>query len=334
MLRRAWSRFPDPRLDGPGFAAALALGAERVGARAVLPGTEAALLALAGKEAQFPDGVKLGTCSPTVTARATDKLAALGAAATVGIDVLSLRVLSRGDCTRAVSYPAVVKPLRSELEVGGALRRFEVRRVSGPEQLERALSLLPEGVAIVQPYVEGSLVTFNGVAWRGEVVASVHKRAQRTWPTDCGAVCAAMTVAPDRDLERQSERLMAELAWSGPFNLQFLENAAGRYLIDINPRIYTSLALAVAAGANLPAIWVERLVGGRPSRPTYRTGVRFRSEDDLRAVARLVTSGDRRSALRGVVPHRRTVHGFVSARDPMPTLAFLRRALRRSRLTR
>ena len=66
---------PDPRTAPDEFAAALAAAAGRLGIAAVLPGTEAALLALAEREDMFPAGTAVGTSPEAVVRRATDKIA-------------------------------------------------------------------------------------------------------------------------------------------------------------------------------------------------------------------------------------------------------------------
>jgi predicted ATP-grasp superfamily ATP-dependent carboligase len=180
-------------------------------------------------------------------------------------------------------------------------------------------------VGIVQEYVAGRLRTVNGVAWKGEVVAAVHKVGLRTWPAGCGVVSYARTVAPDPLLADQARALIARMRWSGIFNLQFIDGQGGRFLIDVNPRLYTSLALAVAAGVNLPAIWVQALLGRRPVVPPYRVGVFFRSEDDVRSLAQQFRSGARRSAVAGLRPHPHTAHAVLSLSDPRPGLAYVRR---------
>jgi hypothetical protein len=94
-------------------------------------------------------------------------------------------------------------------------------------------------------------------------------------------------------------------------------------LIDLNPRIYGSLALAVAAKLNLPEIWVNLLLGRRPDVGGYRIGTRFRHEEkDARALALMLADGGeaRWCALRGLVPRRGTTHAVFSLRDPMPVL--------------
>ena len=81
----------------------------------------------------------------------------------------------------------------------------------------------------------------------------------------------------------------------------------------------------MAAGANLPAIWVGTLLGRRPRMDPYRVGVRFRSEDDVRSLTHLFRSGARRAALEGLLPQRDTTHAIASISDPRPGLAYLRR---------
>jgi hypothetical protein len=113
---------PDPAADAAGFVDAVADAANRISAAAVLPGTEQALLALAGRETHFSPHIRLGAPSPEIVAQATQKaaLAKLGAAA--GFEVPStLEIdLDTLDDPR-ITYPAVVKPVRSETAVNERL---------------------------------------------------------------------------------------------------------------------------------------------------------------------------------------------------------------------
>ena len=133
----------------------------------------------------------------------------------------------------------------------------------------------------------------------------------------------AETIPPNAELEQGVRRLLRIIGWSGLFQLQFIRTSRGEhFLIDLNPRVYGSLALAVAAGLNLPKIWVDLLLGRQPDVNGYRVGVRYRHEEkDVRALARLLLkAGERQRALRGLLPRRGTVHAIFSFRDPMPLL--------------
>ena len=154
------------------------------------------------------------------------------------------------------------------------------------------------------------------------IVCSVHKRSDRTYPPDAGVFAYGRTVEPDPALERGCARLLGEIGWSGLFNLQFLEDASGEpLLIDLNPRAYHSLALAIGAGANLPAVWCDLVLGRPPRAVRPRAGVRFRAEEeDLRALRILARNGARTQVAGALLPRPRTVHALFQARDPAPDL--------------
>ncbi len=317
---------PDPRTEPDGFAAALADAAERLGVAAVLPGTEAALLALAGREGMFPAGTKVGSAPETALRRATDKTALALLSLRAGLDVPPTRVVMVDGPvpTGELSFPAMVKPLRSELLTGGRLQRFEASRVESAGELERALSELPDGAGLVQPYIEGRLISVNGVAFEGELYGVNQHVVHRVWPALAGQAVYAETIPMFDARERATAAFVRELGWSGVFNLQLIERDGRNYVIDLNPRFYASLTLAAAAGMNLPAIWASLLLDLPFKADGYRSGVRFRDEkSDPRAIVSEIRRGHRRAA-RALLPRRGTVHSLFSRRDPRPALSIAR----------
>jgi predicted ATP-grasp superfamily ATP-dependent carboligase len=165
----------------------------------------------------------------------------------------------------------------------------------------------------------------------------VHQIAHRIWPPDAGYSSYAETVPADEQLEQAAGKLLNELQWSGVFQLQFIRTCSDSYFIDFNPRLYGSIALAIAAGRNLPAIWADLVLGKEPEIPGYRPGVHYRVEhNDVRAILRLFRQGAAGVAVKALLPQRNTVHGIVSLRDPGPLRALLVKAAARvsSRLRR
>jgi predicted ATP-grasp superfamily ATP-dependent carboligase len=314
---------PDAGPDPDGFVAALAEAAGRLGVAAVLPGTETSLTALAGREGDFPDGVVLGVPSRAIVERAVDKglLAELAAAA--GLMVPETRAVDRADLD-GISYPVVVKPVTSSVRVDGALRLGWVRRIDTPAELRAALEWMPGDSLLVQPFLDGTLSAACGVFWEGRLLCVEHQVARRIWPPDCGVSAYAETVPRDPEFEERISTLLRAIGWSGIFELQFIRRPEGDYVIDLNTRFYGSLALAVRAGLNLPAIWVDLLLGRTPRIGEYRAGVRYRSEQrDVRAIVHGFRAGRRVEALRACLPRPRTTHAIFSARDPLPFLCRL-----------
>jgi predicted ATP-grasp superfamily ATP-dependent carboligase len=317
---------PDARASPDAFVRALAGAAARLGADAVLPGTEAALLAIAGREDAFPASAAVGSAPAGAVRRATDKTALPQLSLSAGLAVPETHEVAAGELVH-LRFPAIVKPLRSELFAHDRLRRFEARRVESEDDLQRALAALPEGRGLVQPYIEGRLISVNGVGFRGELHGANQHVVHRVWPDRCGQAVYAETIPMTTGRRTMAAALVRELGWNGVFNLQLIECDGRDYAIDLNPRFYVSLTLAAAAGVNLPAIWVSLLLGRPLGGHGYRAGVRFRHEKgDARAIACELRRGNLRAA-RDVLPHRHTAHALFSVRDPRPALAIARDAL-------
>lgn len=213
----------------------------------------------------------------------------------------------------SLSYPLVVKPTVKTSAAAMAMR------VESPAALATLAPGL-DGPAVVQPFHPGRMRAVCGVLHGAELIAVVHQDYVRIWPPECGVACAAVTTAPDTALEARLPRLLN--GHEGVFQVQLVDDL----VIDVNPRVYGSLPLAVAAGANLPAIAcaaaegeVAELVRGRP-------GVRYRwLEGDLRRLLHGVRHGElsARAALCALRPRAGTAHSVESLRDPGPALSRL-----------
>jgi predicted ATP-grasp superfamily ATP-dependent carboligase len=315
---------PNPGVADADFVAAVAETAARIGAVAVIPDSEPALHALAGQDDRFAAGITVGAPSAEVVARATDKAALMRIAPSLGLTVPATSIVTREQLERndvEVTFPAIVKPVRTRTRgEKGALEHGAAHHVSTPFALREATNELPGDAWLVQEVVHGELGAIGGVAWNGNLVCGVHQVARRIWPYPGGSAYA-VTVHPNVRLEQALDRLLGQLGWSGLFQAQFIHAPYGDYLIDFNPRMYGSLALAVGAGANLPAIWLDLLLGRDPVIPRYRVGARFRSEEkDVQILLRELAHGDRSAALAGLLPRRNTAHAILTVRDPLPAL--------------
>jgi predicted ATP-grasp superfamily ATP-dependent carboligase len=334
---------PDPAVSASDFRRAIAALAAALQPAAILPGGEMGMLALSGLERELPPGSKLAICDRAVVLRATDKSALAEMAAAAGLKTPETFLITAEDaarCALPVPLPLIVKPLRSEIAVGEGFQRMSVRRATTQAQAVAALASLPDHRGLVQGYQVGALSAVAGVFWEGQLVSAVNQRAVRLWPVGCGEMSYAVALPRDPELEQDICRLLAGLGWSGLFQMQFLETQRARLLIDLNPRIYGSLALALAAGQNLAATWVDVLLGagagaGAGAAETrYEPGVRFRNELlDARALfaaarvrARSRSEGGRSCATAtrngaAADSQRVTTGAFFSRRDPLPLLA-------------
>lgn len=303
-VSRACRRVVDvPAVDSPGYRRAVEDELARHAYLTVLPSHDRAMFALESPGLDLLDKGRLAE-----GARAAGLQVPEGEPFDSGRDVLA--------AAGRLAYPVVVKPRVRR----GDLHRHGAYRAEGPSQLVE-----DPGPVLVQPYIPDPLRAVGGVMHEGVLVAAVHQRYLRTWRPDAGEASAAVTVAPDRELE---ERLVTMLeGYEGIFQAQF----AGSHLLDVNPRVYGSLPLAVAAGVNLAAVWCDLLRGVPVPRVRARPGVRYRwIEGDLRHVWAAVRAGRMRlgEALAALRPHRATAHSTFTFSDPRPWLLRLRHRLR------
>lgn len=296
-------RVPVPPVAEPGYAEAVQAELSARPYLTMLAASDTALLALGAPVGHLVDKAEL-------VARARQS----------GLAVPPTRVFaSRDDLLAAadLEYPLVLKP---------AISTYPAALVTSMDEL--AAAARGDGRFVVQPYLREDLRAAAGVLWKGGLVAAVHQRYFRTWPGECGTACAAQTVEPDLELEQRLLRLLE--GYEGIFQAQL----AGEHLLDLNPRVYGSLPLAVAAGTNFPALYCDLLRGNEVDPVRARPGVFYRwLEGDLRHMAWALRAGRGGigSALRTLRPHLGTAHSTESLRDPMPMVARLRHAVTRRR---
>ena len=182
-----------------------------------------------------------------------------------GVRVLRLRCwASPAPDPPRVRFPVVVKPLRAGSH-GPAESIYRKR-----ERARRSLwPRSPNGAGIVQAYLEGRPAQRERRRRGRRGGRRRPQEALRTWRADCGPVSYAQTIELDPRVHERAAALMAALRLERDFNLQFIESEAGLFLVDVNPRLHASIGWAVAAGVDLPAIWVETLLGR--SRGSIRT---------------------------------------------------------------
>jgi predicted ATP-grasp superfamily ATP-dependent carboligase len=209
----------------------------------------------------------------------------------------------------SLPYPVVVKPAART-----SLHRAETVRVDDRQGIREVAVDQP---LIVQPFIDGEVRSVSILVLEGRLVASLHQRYDRLWPPRCGAASASVTVDPDLELEDKVLQLVD--GHEGVVQVQFI----GDTVIDINPRMYASLSLAVRAGVNFPVLWCEAITDGVPNDIPVRArvGVNFRWTDaDVRSLWADVRSGHMRlrDSLLALTPRRDTAHSIEDWRDPGP----------------
>jgi predicted ATP-grasp superfamily ATP-dependent carboligase len=278
--------------------------------------------------ATFPYGDHAGVV------RALDKLNLMREARSAGLAVPQTELAGTSELKSLCQWPGpiVVKPRFTFVE--GIEERVSACVAPDIASATASIHAMREAGAepLVQEHLSGQLTAFTALTDRNaQIVAQTQQVADRIWPPGAGVSARAHTVAVDEQLAASVGRLLEGLGWFGLANLQFIlcEDGVPR-LLDFNGRFYGSLALAVAAGPNLPAVWA-RLATGQPVRTVQqsRPGVRYQwLAGDLRAGC-VATSGVARvtALIDTLVCAAGATHGTWRASDPWPAITHYSRKL-------
>lgn len=231
---------------------------------------------LPGALLPFPD-------SPTL-ALAWDKGRLLEAAAKAGIrSPATLQPESAAQLEAALPalrFPVILKPRRSKWRSGSRFLVGSVRQIGSPAELIPAWEAVHREIPrpLVQEFIPGYGMGVFVLADGGKVLARFSHRRLREKPP-WGGVSVLRESAPFPEaLRAPVDALMSALAWRGVGMIEFRidERDGTPYLMEINPRFWGSLQLAVDAGLDFPRLLHGLALGEPPRDPGYRIGVRSR----------------------------------------------------------
>lgn len=268
--------FEDPR----GWAERLLEVADGIGADLMLPLTEVSLGSIYAFDVQ--DRWPVACPQREAYESVVDKHALLQQAARIGIavprTVLFEDPARLGELPEPFDYPVVVKARRSRFLRDGRWHTGDAHIVRTPEELRR-LRTVPgfAGGVLLQEFVPGSGEAVFLLTRQGRPLVRFAHRRIREKPPWGGVSVLSEAIVPDPDLLAGSERLLAELDWTGTAMVEFRRTPEGRaFLMEINPRLWGSLQLAIDAGVDFPSLLVA-LARGAPVVPTEaRIGTRTR----------------------------------------------------------
>lgn len=163
--------------------------------------------------------------------------------------------------TDYVGFPAMIKPNLSAGAKG-------ITRVEDIEELKEKYPSIAEtfGACALQQFVEQPDYYYNVMLFRkrdGKTAASTVIKIKRYFPLKGGTSCYSETIEHPFLLE-QCERCLDKLNWHGFADFDVLEDKRTGELkiIEINPRVPSSLQAGFAAGVNFAKIFIDEYLGG------------------------------------------------------------------------
>jgi D-aspartate ligase len=256
---------------------------------------------VARNHAKLQQAYRLTTPPWEVARIACDKRLTYEHAAAVDVDTPWSRYPGGRDEVAALEcrFPVILKPRvhagRNAFAAAKAWRADD--RAALMARWDEAAALVgPEGIAVQELIPGGGEVQFSYAAvWsEGVSVASLIARRARQYPVEFGVTSTFVETIEQADVERAADRFLAPMRFSGLVELEFKYDARdGRYkLLDVNPRPWTWIALAGAAGLDFPWMqwWLAHGQSVVPSRG--RVGVTWtHASRDVVSAAQQIVSG-------------------------------------------
>lgn len=260
---------PPYSADAPGWADWLARLIAEHDFRFVIPCSDSDLVRL-DRHADELGRERLALPNRGALAVFTDKAATRALAARLGVPTAEGGRLRAGESADALAerlgLPLVLKP-EASYRVGDRQAKRYAQIIRTAEELEHVLASAPPGHWLAEAFFEGDGVGVSVLAQAGRLRLAAQHRRLRTL-SETGGSSVRVAERTDPALLRDVEALAQATELSGVAMFEFRRDPrCGRHvLIEVNPRFWGSLPLAVAAGADFPAaLW--DLATGRPAGP-------------------------------------------------------------------
>ncbi|WP_227131212.1 carboxylate--amine ligase [Halorubellus salinus] len=246
---------PDPSRDLEAYAAGLLSLTRRADVRTVVPLSEVDAYVLAINREAFATHVGAPWPDADGMRAAQDRLELFERAADAGVRTPETAPLGAFDA-RADRY--IVKPRHTVVVVDGGARTGTASvHEAGVEPDVAAFVDAMGHEPIAQEYVPSAgEFGFFALYDHGTPVATFQHRRVRSYTYAGGASVYRESIADDA-LADAGRRVLDALDWHGPAMVEFRKDARdGEYvLLEVNPRFWGSLPLAVAAGVDFPAAY-------------------------------------------------------------------------------
>ncbi|HYJ81598.1 MAG TPA: ATP-grasp domain-containing protein [Allosphingosinicella sp.] len=270
-------RLPPYPLDPEKWESALARIIADYGFRKVVPTSDSGLFMLR-HHAEALGRERIGIANEAALAIFSDKANTRALAQSHGVEVAFGRLLGSGESAEALGaalgLPLVLKP-RASYVLGDVETKRSALVVRDAAELDRQLRSGAWDGCVAESFFPGMGVGLSVLARDGRILlAYQHRRLHES--SDTGASTSRVSEPADPALLAAAEHLAEAARLDGVAMFEFrVDRRSGRHvLLEVNPRFWGSLPLAVAAGADFPALWWDLTRHDRGGRGTYEAGVR------------------------------------------------------------
>ncbi|HOQ05542.1 MAG TPA: GNAT family N-acetyltransferase [Anaerohalosphaeraceae bacterium] len=321
---RSFIRLPDFFLEPERYIDALLKALERSEAEVLLPCHEDIGLVSRFRD-RFPRYIRTAVPAWQTYQVAEDKLELMRQAANFGVPVpQTCSVQSEHELEKAVrdfTWPVILKT-----RIGNSAKGVAVTH--SWEELKQQFRYLIDTYELeegrwpfLQEYLPGRAAGVCALYDRGKPLAFFAEEYLRCKEPNRFGTSTMRKTLEDPVLVGHAQKLLGGLGWHGLAHLDFIQDAAGTWrLIELNPRPWGAMALALYAGVDFPWLWYRLAKGEEMSFADFKPQSLFCRWilGDFFAFVELLKKGRFSEAGRVFLPYRNCRHDDFLLTDPLP----------------
>ncbi len=323
---------------------------DRIRVGVLITSTDATIALIRRHREQLEQRVRIALAKEPALAIAINKERTLEVAKRLGLRIpraVSVGSVSEvGAAVHEIGLPAVVKPVESWGWNEQEGMRLERKLVTTLDEARDAVEELTRfgGTTLFQEFLSGRRESISFLYAHGQIYARCAQ-----WHTRIVGGQSSMRQSIDiqPEIGIQAERLVREIELEGCSEVEFrYDDAEHPYLMEINPRLWSSTELAVRSGVDFPYLLYQWASGDKIDMvKSYRVGCRLRYlKGDIVHTAATLAAVRQSNRLERASPTKTMLdfcisffipmaYDYVDWRDPLPLwtamAGFVRELLRR-----
>jgi len=225
-----------------------------------------------------------------------------------------------------IEYPVLIRPRISSGSRG-------IKKVKNSSEFDAVYKEIKSeyGEPIIQEFIKKTGYSTACILLddkQNEVASFTYERVKE-YPLNGGPTVVGISTS-DSFILRSSLKLLKKAKWKGVAEVEFILNENGKpLLLEVNPRFWTPVNLAIDSGVDFPHLLYQLIIGKRPSTVnSYQIGVKYRWVLPMELLW-LLNSPDKVKGMKEFLDFSRekSSFGILSWDDPMPVLGSLAQSL-------
>ena len=322
---KSFTKLPDFFLEPEEYLDKVCQTLKKTGAKVLLPGHEDLGIFTRFKE-RLPEGICLAIPSESSYDLAENKSKIIEfAQKTKCLVAETFNVNSTEhlvELAENIDYPAVVKAKAGNSAKGVRVVRSKKELIEKYNSLVNTFGLKNDRLPIVQEFLPGAAAGVCLFYEHGECVASFAEEYLRCKGLNKFGTSTLRSTFDNKKIVSQAISVMDKLNWHGVAHLDFVADREGNFkLIEINPRLWGALSLAVHAGLDFPYLWYMSALGKNITPLNIQNSTKIKSRwiaGDCLAFFEFARHGKFLEVVKIFKPHSKCYHDDFSIKDPLP----------------